>query len=289
MRCGRSGSGPRFVPAIPPVPTISHYLQPAERRHLPSGRNHGVRGDLLRSGQRARHAATRPLSCATRRMTPPRSSAPAMCAARARRSWSSPISWRQGTKQPEASRPEPRRLSRPAPGITAAADGSAAASTLTASSYIQASGSRSKVDGSFDLSGGVCERTLQVRNAIVAKVEAATDCSQVNEEHLTTLTGRLLVEGLTSIAAGDFAGLSGITGAQPPGQRHQIPARGPARRARVAHRVKLSYRADPSAEGYLPRARRAHRTQPEQQPTRRRRPAGRHLRAADKPHFHRPH
>ena len=67
-----------------------------------------------------------------------------------------------------------------------------------------------KIDSSLILSGGICERTLQVRDAIVAKVTAATDCSQVTEEHLAAVTGRLIVEGLTSIGAGDFAGLSGI-------------------------------------------------------------------------------
>ena len=173
--------------------------------------------------------------------------------------------------------------------ITAAADGSAAASTLTASSYIQASGSRSKVDGSFDLSGGVCERTLQVRNAIVEKVEAATDCSQVNEEHLTTLTGRLLVEGLTSIAAGDFAGLSGITALNLLGSGiKSLPA---GLLDGLGSLTELSFHTGLThlPKGYLPRARRAHRTEAEQQPAGRRWPAGRHLRAADKPHFHRPH
>ena len=99
--------------------------------------------------------------------------------------------------------------------ITAVDDGFEAISALTASSYIQSAGSRSKVDYSVVLSGGVCERTLQVRSAIVAAVTEddsnVTNCSQVTQAHLAAVTGTLRVEGLTSIAAGDFVGLSGIT------------------------------------------------------------------------------
>ena len=38
-----------------------------------------------------------------------------------------------------------------------------------------------------------------------------SNCSQVTETHLAAVTGVLLVNGLTSLAAGDFAGLSRIT------------------------------------------------------------------------------
>ena len=69
-----------------------------------------------------------------------------------------------------------------------------------------------KVDSALTLSVGICERTPPVRDAIVAAVTAASDCSQVTEAHLAGMTGTLEVNGLTSIAAGDFAGLSGITG-----------------------------------------------------------------------------
>ena len=69
-----------------------------------------------------------------------------------------------------------------------------------------------KVDSALTLSVGICDRTPPVRDAIVAAVTAASDCSQVTEAHLAGMTGTLEVNGLTSIAAGDFAGLSGITG-----------------------------------------------------------------------------
>ena len=77
-----------------------------------------------------------------------------------------------------------------------------------------------KVDSSRALTGGVCDRTPQVRYAIVAAVSAASDCSQVTEAHLARITGRFVqgeriemafeVRGLTSLAVGDFAGLSSL-------------------------------------------------------------------------------
>ena len=92
--------------------------------------------------------------------------------------------------------------------IVADSDGITAVWNLAAEQNIGA-----KVDSSSQtLSGGICDRTPPVRYAIVAAVTAASDCSQVTEAHLAGMTGTLEVNGLTSIAAGDFAGLSGITG-----------------------------------------------------------------------------
>ena len=134
-----------------------------------------------------------------------------MCAAQARRSWCSPIPWRQGDRAAggiATGAGEPLQLN--GATITAVADGLAAVSALTASSYIQAEGSRSKVDGSLVPSVGVCNRTLQVRDAIVAAVSDATDCSQVTSAHLAAIEGTLTVQGLTSLNAGDFAGLTAV-------------------------------------------------------------------------------
>ena len=89
--------------------------------------------------------------------------------------------------------------------IVAASDGLPAVWNLDAEKNLGG-----KVDSSLVLSGGICDRTLQVRDAIVAAVAAASDCSQVTTTHLAALTGLLQVEGLTSIGAGDFAGLSGV-------------------------------------------------------------------------------
>ena len=90
--------------------------------------------------------------------------------------------------------------------IATVSDGSSAAWTLAARRNIGG-----KVDTSLPLSGGVCDRTPAVRYAIVAAVTAASDCSQVTEAHLAGMTGTLEFSGLTSIAAGDLAGLSSLT------------------------------------------------------------------------------
>ncbi|WP_428097254.1 Calx-beta domain-containing protein [Candidatus Rariloculus sp.] len=59
-------------------------------------------------------------------------------------------------------------------------------------------------------SGGICARTDQVRDAIVARIQAARDCTQVTAAHLAKLGGRLKLagKGISSLKAGDFAGLS---------------------------------------------------------------------------------
>ena len=82
-----------------------------------------------------------------------------------------------------------------------------------------------KVDGTNDaLSGGICDRTAQVRDKLAELVEAnhaaVTNCSLVDPAvHLQELTGTLALDGivslsgdrLTGLKAGDFAGLTGIT------------------------------------------------------------------------------
>ena len=90
--------------------------------------------------------------------------------------------------------------------ITAVSDGDPAVWNLAAERNIGG-----KVDSSRTPSGGICSRTPQVRDAIVAAVVAASDCSQVTSAYLTALTGTLEFSGLTSIAAGDLAGLSSLT------------------------------------------------------------------------------
>ena len=165
--------------------------------------------------------------------------------------------------------------------ITAVSDGISAVWNLAAEKNIGG-----KVDSSQTFSGGVCDRTLQVRNAILSKVATndnnVSNCSQVTETHLAAVTGVLLVNGLTSLAAGDFAGLSGNQGDHP----RAVAASRPCPRACStgsgrARRIGAPDRADPSAEGLLPGARQARRSQPERKPARRRQPAGRYLRAAD--------
>ena len=76
----------------------------------------------------------------------------------------------------------------------------------------------------MSLSGGICERTPQVRDKLLEMVKAkdanVTDCSKVeldNDEHLAALTGTLNLDGIatgsrmTALKSGDFAGLTGVT------------------------------------------------------------------------------
>ena len=76
---------------------------------------------------------------------------------------------------------------------------------------LNADGTSVKVDSSQPLTGGVCDRTPAVRNGIVAALsESGVElCSQVTAAHLAGMT-TLSVDGLTSLAVGDFAGLSGL-------------------------------------------------------------------------------
>ena len=68
------------------------------------------------------------------------------------------------------------------------------------------------------MTGGICERTQQVRDALVAAVQAndaaVTDCSLVTAAHLAGITGelRLVNQGIEALKPGDFAGLSGRDG-----------------------------------------------------------------------------
>ena len=83
-----------------------------------------------------------------------------------------------------------------------------------------------KVDGllthSYDLTGGICERTPQLRDKLVALVRAnesdnTLTCSDVETTDLPALTGTLNLDRsvtgsrMTGLKAGDFAGLTGIT------------------------------------------------------------------------------
>ena len=65
--------------------------------------------------------------------------------------------------------------------------------------------------------GGVCERTPQVRVALLGKAQAnhpaLVHCSQVGDTQLAGITGALALEGqsIAALKPGDFAGLSGVT------------------------------------------------------------------------------
>ena len=63
-----------------------------------------------------------------------------------------------------------------------------------------------------DLAGGICDRTPQVRNAIVAAVSDVSTCAEVTETHLATGVTSLFLNGqsITALQAGDFEGLTSL-------------------------------------------------------------------------------
>ena len=60
---------------------------------------------------------------------------------------------------------------------------------------------------------GICARTLQVRDALVALISGVSHCADVTASHLAAITGTLLLSGenITALAAGDFEGLTALT------------------------------------------------------------------------------
>ena len=60
---------------------------------------------------------------------------------------------------------------------------------------------------------GICTRTAAVQTAILGKIEGVDDCADVTATHLAAITGSLSLSrrSISSIAAGDFAGLTALT------------------------------------------------------------------------------
>ena len=65
----------------------------------------------------------------------------------------------------------------------------------------------------FDPTAGICGRTEQVRDAIVALISGVTHCADVTDAHLAAITDQLNLngKGITALAAGDFDGLTALT------------------------------------------------------------------------------
>ena len=61
-------------------------------------------------------------------------------------------------------------------------------------------------------SSGICDRTQQVRDAILAKLADVSDCANVTDSHLAGITGDLTLsnESISALKAGDFQGLAGL-------------------------------------------------------------------------------
>ena len=62
------------------------------------------------------------------------------------------------------------------------------------------------------IGGGICDRTLQVRNAIVDRIPGVDTCSAVTDAHLAAVTGLLNLgnTGISSLQSGDFSGLTSL-------------------------------------------------------------------------------
>ena len=81
-------------------------------------------------------------------------------------------------------------------------------------SFTDSAGNVETVASSASIIGtDLCGRTPLVRDAILALISGVTDCATVTTAQLNALTGTLALgsKGLTSLAAGDFAGLTGLT------------------------------------------------------------------------------
>ena len=63
-----------------------------------------------------------------------------------------------------------------------------------------------------DDDGGICGRTRQVREAILARIDGVTRCADVTDAHLSSITGTLDLssKSITIMRAGDFAGLTAV-------------------------------------------------------------------------------
>ena len=64
------------------------------------------------------------------------------------------------------------------------------------------------------IQGGICTRSPKVRAYILNALSGVSDCGEVTATHLASLTGTMTLsaQGATTLQAGDFAGLSGLTG-----------------------------------------------------------------------------
>ena len=67
-------------------------------------------------------------------------------------------------------------------------------------------------DDDEDTTAGICGRTEEVRDALVAQIPGVSDCAAVTDANLAAITGPLDLSGqnITALAAGDFAGLTAL-------------------------------------------------------------------------------
>ena len=67
-------------------------------------------------------------------------------------------------------------------------------------------------DDDIDTTAGICGRTEEVRNALLALIPGVSDCTAVTDADLGAITGPLNLSGqnISVLAAGDFAGLTAL-------------------------------------------------------------------------------
>ena len=121
-------------------------------------------------------------------------------------------------------------LTDPASGVTVTFDDAASAKTevtipalagaaeLTFSLSVTGRGEGAGVRPGGDTAtvivvAGICDRTPEVRDALVALILGVSNCADVTAAHLAAITGTLELFGqqITALAVGDFAGLTSLT------------------------------------------------------------------------------
>ena len=87
------------------------------------------------------------------------------------------------------------------------------------STHIESNGIAPDTDAAMvpvvlDPTARICGRTEAVQTAILAKIDGVSACALVTADHLAAITGTLDLSGLsiTALAAGDFDGLTALTG-----------------------------------------------------------------------------
>ena len=122
-------------------------------------------------------------------------------------------------------------LTDPVSGVTVTFDDAASATTevtipaltegtvLTFTLTVAGRGGRAGIAPATDaatvtVDPGICGRTLQVRNGLLALISGVSHCADVTATHLAAITGTLTLNsvGLTALAAGDFEGLTALSG-----------------------------------------------------------------------------
>ena len=68
-------------------------------------------------------------------------------------------------------------------------------------------------NGTIEVGGGICGRTAAVRDELVALITSVSNCAEVTDARLAAIRGSLFLgsRSITTLAVGDFAGLTSVT------------------------------------------------------------------------------